>query len=87
MMPSKIVLALAAVAAAQTTTLEVFVPMLEGDLHATVIGVEGSTTTLGITCPEDADVFECGLPGTKLFTYIGSPTTMSWSYENEELQL
>lgn len=86
-MPSKIVLALAAVAAAQTTTLEIFVPMLEGGLHATVIGVEGSTTTLGISCPEGATSDECGLPGPNLFTYIGSPTTMSWSYENEELQL
>ena len=86
-MSSKILLALAAAAAAQTTTIDVWSPMLEGDLVATVIGVEDATTTLGINCPEGAESDECGLPGTDVFTHIGSPSSVSYHYENEVAEL
>lgn len=86
-MASKIVLALTAVAAAQTTTLEIFAPMLEGGLHATVIAVDGSTTTLGLACPKGSSSDECGLPGPDLFTHVGAPSTMSYHYENEQDEL
>lgn len=80
-MPSKLLLAFAAAVAAQTTTVELFAPMLEGGLHATVLGVDDSTTTLGVTCPKGSSPDECGLPGPNLFTLISSPKTMSYHFE------
>ncbi|MBE3042264.1 hypothetical protein IMZ48_06730 [Candidatus Bathyarchaeota archaeon] len=52
-MPSILLLAMAAAAAAQTTTLEIYATMLEGNLVATVLGVDEPLTTLGISCHEN----------------------------------
>ena len=86
-MSSKLLLALAGLAAAKTTTIAIFAPMLEGDLEASVMSVDGSTTTLGVRCPKGSTSDNCGLPGTDFFTLVNSPETLSYHYENKQLSL
>lgn len=83
-MTLKFLLALAAVAAAQTTTVSVF-PSLGNDLVATVIDVDGATTTLGISCREGATPDECALrlQSPDFFTHVGSPSTISYFFEDK----
>ena len=86
-MPSLLILAMAAAAAAQTTTVEIWTP-IDGDLVATVLGVNDATTTLGISCSNEAvEADECGLPGTDLFTHISGPSTVSYRYDNKLAEL
>ena len=81
-MASLLFLVMAAAAAAITTTLEIYATMLEGNLVATVLGVDDPLTTLGISCHEDA-LSDCMLSGIDLITYIYGPSTMSYFHENK----
>lgn len=50
-----------AVAAAQTTTLSLYMPMFDPQgLHASVVGVKGDATTLALACPSGTDSSDCG---------------------------
>ncbi|KAH7165562.1 hypothetical protein EDB81DRAFT_257398 [Dactylonectria macrodidyma] len=72
-------LAGAAAVAAQSTTVSLFLPMVDAqDLDASVVGVDSAKTTFAVTCPSGADSNDCGL--TEAQTIIQGPSTFAMTY-------
>ncbi|KAF4463385.1 hypothetical protein FALBO_9797 [Fusarium albosuccineum] len=79
-------LALLAVAAAavgaQTTTVDIFLPIVDKQpLDASIVGGSAEATTFAIHCPKGTPSDECGLPGTQ--TVIAGPSTVHYTYSVE----
>ncbi|KAF4450502.1 HFBs protein [Fusarium austroafricanum] len=67
-----------ATVAAQTTTVEFVLPLLDPQpLDGSVIAVKGGATTLAIHCPAPK-AEDCGFTGTS--TVVGGPSTVQYTY-------
>ncbi|CEI40375.1 hypothetical protein FVEN_g1699 [Fusarium venenatum] len=71
--------AIATVAAAQTTTVNFFLPGFDDQpLVGSVVAVKGEATSVAINCREGTDPSDCGIQEER--TIVGGPSTMDISY-------
>ncbi|KAL2257382.1 hypothetical protein VTK26DRAFT_252 [Humicola hyalothermophila] len=70
----------AGLAAAQTTTVSILMPLIDAqELVGSVVSADSTATTFAISCPDGAGPNECGLPSS--VTIVNGPETMSYSIE------
>ena len=70
----------AGIAAAQSTTVSILMPMVDPqDLVGSVVTVQETFTVYAISCPGNEDAIECGLPSD--LTISSGPTTMAYTVE------
>ncbi|RGP75920.1 hypothetical protein FLONG3_5500 [Fusarium longipes] len=68
-----------ATAAAQTTTVNFFLPGFDDfAIEGSVVAVKGEATTVAINCAEGTDSSDCGIQEAR--TVVGGPSTMDISY-------
>lgn len=68
---------------AQSTTVNVFLPMYDAqDLEASIVAADSAKTTFAVNCPKDADSNDCGITEAQTFIYGPSTFYMSSSYSD-----
>ncbi|KAH6996404.1 hypothetical protein BKA56DRAFT_571388 [Ilyonectria sp. MPI-CAGE-AT-0026] len=68
---------------AQSTTVNVFLPMYDAqDLEASIVAADSAKTTFAINCPKGADSNDCGITEAQTFIYGPSTFYMSSSYSD-----
>lgn len=77
--------AAAALAAGQSTTIDLFLPMFDKQkLVGSVVDADSTATTYAIACPSGANSDDCGLSESQTVTQGPSTWALTMSYAPEE---